>query len=666
MAHAKGQAELLTYADSQQQTFWAGSCAPAPGVIASASLFKGRAGYREDSWHHGRYAAVYLVDLNIGYHPQWPVILDEALRLIAFETPSIFCVRFTQSPFLSVFAFAGYLERRRDFSFDIIDQYDEKGDYTFILSCRRRGKAAKLDSFDFGMISNGSNILALETFVRSVFAIVGIEAVDWSILICGPANLTERLDLSFLGSDQGRVRIVAEPDAFREAGWITKKKNLIVAGSTAENILIAHDRFTLPPDFLERLKDFGSDFSLIVPRQIDEAGERAGDWVSIESQWGWAPQRLLSYDDYEENIYVNGGIIIAKRTVLADQGWSNLLFWDQAEDVELSRRLSAHGVTPRIAPDVEVRTRQTRSNYGYNFCRVTRVGEWSKQPFALPDMHIDLQGATPHTTFGKGLTVWDWDWSFTSNGLLLVSDSGEISFKYDYTEPAYLTLEVTPGSAEKVAEIRLNGQRLSLVWQATPGGTHMCEISLQGPVLIVPQLVLWIKASPGFCVKALTLTEAAHGFSFPVPINGPVTHTLGLLGKGWSNCTPRRVWSDGSHVALRLPIAPGDRSKPHRLVLDLNGYGREGRKSQAITLAIDGKIVAIADIRIGRRHKRYVFNIGGQFTDVARLNMDISIADPVSPFEVRRSGDSRQLGVSLSRVDWKVKRAAVWKLWSFT
>lgn len=662
MDHAKGQAELLTYADAEKQAFWAGSAVPAPGVTASANLFNGRPGYREDSEHHGRYAAVYLIDLNIGHYPQWPVILDEALRLIAFETPSIFCVRFTQSPFLSVFAFAGYLERRHDFSFDIIDQDDEKGDYTFILSCRRRGQPATLDSFDFGMISNGSNIPALEMFIRSVSAITGIGAVDWSISICGPANLAERLDLSFLGADWGRVRIVAEPDAFRETGWITKKKNLIVAGSTAENILIAHDRFTLPPDFLERMKDFGGDFSLIVPRQIDEAGERVGDWVSIESHWGWAPQRLLSYEDYEENIYVNGGILIAKRAVLAEQGWSNFLFWNQAEDVELSRRLSAHGVTPRMAPDVVVRTRQTRSNYGYNFCRVTRAGEWSKQPFASPDMHIDLQGTTPHTIFGHGLTVWNWDWLFAPEGLLLVSDSGEISFKYDYTETSYLTLEVRSGSDQKVAEMRLNGQRLSLVWQARPDGTHICEIPLKGPVPAVSQLVLWIKASPGFCVKALTLIEAANEFSFPVAINGPVTHTLGLLGKGWSNCTPRRVWSDGSHVALRLPIAPGDRSKPHRLVLDLAGYGREGQKSQAITLAIDGKMIATADIRIGRRHKRHVFSIEGQFTDVDRLKIDLSIADPVSPFDVRRSGDNRRLGISLARVDWKAKRAAFWRL----
>lgn len=666
MDHAKGQTELLTYAGTRQPAFWAGLAAPAQGMTASDNLFNGRAGYREHSQHHGRYAAVYLVDLNIGHYLQWPVILDEALRLIAFNTSALFCVRFTQSPFLSVFAFAGYLERRRDFSFDIIDQDSESGDYTFILSCHRQGEPMTLDSFDFGMISNGANIPALETFIRSVSAITGIAAVDWSIPLCGPTSLSEQLDLSFLGAERGRVRFVAEPDAFQQAGWITKKKNLIVAGSTAENILIAHDRFVLPPDFLERMSDFGGDFSLIVPRQIDENDERVGDWVSIESHWNWAPQRLLSYDDYDENIYVNGGIIIAKRAVLADQGWSNFLFWDQAEDVELSRRLCAHGVTPRMAPDVVVRTRQTRSNYGYNFCRVTRAGDWSKQPLASLGVHMDLQGTTSHATFSQGLTLWEWDWSFTSDGLLLASDSGEISFRYDYTESASLMLEVVSGSDAKLTEMRLNGQRLSLVWETMPDGTHRCEIPLKVPALIVPQLILWIKASPGFCVKALTLAEAAPAFSFPVAIDGPATRIFGLLGKGWSNCETRRVWSDGPHAALRLPIAPGDRGKPHRLALDLAGYGRDEQKRQAMSLAIDGKKVATADVRIGRRHTRHIFTIGEEFTDVERLNMELSVADPVSPFELRRTGDSRKLGISLARIDWKVMRPAFWRLWSFT
>lgn len=662
MNRAKSQAELLTYADARKQIFWAGSTAPAPGVTASASLFSGRAGYREDSEHHGQYTAVYLVDLNIGYHPQWPVILDEALRLIAFGTTATFCVRFTQSPFLSVFAFAGYIERRRDFTFDIIDQEARKGDYTFILSCQRWGQPATLNSFDFGMISNGSNIPSLEAFIRSVSAINGIAAVDWSIPICGPANLAEQLDLSFLGADRSKVRFVVEPDVFRESGWITKKKNLIVDSSTAENILIAHDRFTLPPDFIERMKNFGSDFSLIVPRQIDANGERVGDWVSIESHWGWGPQRLLSYDDYDENIYVNGGILIAKRVVLADQGWSNLLFWDQAEDVELSRRLSAHGVTPRMAPDVVVRSRQTRPNYGYNFCRVTRAGEWEKQPLVALGARMDLQGASPHTTFNQGLTVWDWDWSFTPEGLLLVTDSGEISLKYDYADTACLMLEVASGSEGKVAEIRLNGQRLSPVWQMASGGTHICEIPLKGPVLVVPQLVLWIKASPGFCVKALTLAEANHAISFPMAIDGASTPISGLLGKGWSHCEQRWVWSDGPSATLRLPIAPANRGKSHRLVLDLAGYGRDGQKSQTIILFIDGQSIATADLRVGRRHKRYAFTIGGKFTDVERLNLDLLVADPVSPFELGRTGDSRRLGISLASVDWKIKRSMFWVL----
>ena len=665
MENSAEQSAGLRNVHTEKKIFWAGRVPPWRMATASTRLFDGHVGHREDCSHHGQYLTVYLFETDIGRFSQWPIILDEALRLIAFNIPAVLCVRFTQSHFLSVFAFAGFLERRKDFTFEIIEQSDDRGKITFLLSCLRKGRPATLGNFDFGMISNGSNVTALENFLRSIISLSGICAVDWNVLLCGPVALRDQIDLSILKEDQARVRFIHEPDAFQDVGWITKKKNLIVENATAENILIAHDRFGLRNDFLERMNDFGADFSLIVPRQIDESGERVGDWVALESHWAWASQRLLSYEDYEHNIYVNGGIVIAKRAVLADEGWSNLLFWNQAEDVEFTRRLSEHGVTPRIAPGVVVETRQPRPGYAYNFRRVTSAGAWDDQPWVQLDVPIELKSAHLGSLFERGLTVWEFDWTLAADGLVLLDQAGEIAFKCVCGDLASVTITVSSESREKLLDLKLNGHRPPLSWQVAHDGDFFCRISLADIfVPLVPQLILWIKGSPGFCLSTVAISRQVLApppdYVFPVIIDSITAPSLGLLGEGWSDCEQGYVWSDGSHSTFHLPVVVRDRGKPHLLVLDLNGYGSDGQSSQSIMLTADGSIIGCAAVSIAEVPEKYVFCVPDCLTAGDSLDVQVSIANPVSPFDLGQSGDKRKLGLSLSRVDWRRKPETRW------
>jgi hypothetical protein len=66
-------------------------------------------------------------------------------------------------------------------------------------------------------------------------------------------------------------------------------------------------------------------------------------------------------------MYVNGGALIAKRQLLVECPWNELLFWNQGEDVELTRRMKVLGITPRLAPYVVLETDEPREGYTQEF-----------------------------------------------------------------------------------------------------------------------------------------------------------------------------------------------------------------------------------------------------------------------------------------------------------
>ena len=94
-----------------------------------------------------------------------------------------------------------------------------------------------------------------------------------------------------------RSGLIEQPDQFHDLGWITRKKNLVVQAASRENILIAHDRYTVPPDFLERMTDFGGDFDVIVPRQATVDGRPLPDWVMISDDLNWATPGWMEFGD---------------------------------------------------------------------------------------------------------------------------------------------------------------------------------------------------------------------------------------------------------------------------------------------------------------------------------------------------------------------------------
>ncbi len=54
---------------------------------------------------------------------------------------------------------------------------------------------------------------------------------------------------------------------------------------------------------------------------------------------------------------------MAKRQILLDNPWNELLFWNQGEDVELTRRLQQMNITPAYAKNIQLLVTEVREGY---------------------------------------------------------------------------------------------------------------------------------------------------------------------------------------------------------------------------------------------------------------------------------------------------------------
>ncbi len=372
---------------------WAGSKPPRADMADGSALFDPRLDFRLPPGSHQAFDIVFLVEHDLGKVKQWPLVLDEALR--ALRPGGVLVVRAHQSALLSVFQFANFIERWTGGAHTLVDQ--TVSDLQFVISIRLAHAAprpASATDFSFGVITDGRRPEAIRTFIQSVLRADHQLGVSSEILICGPDSVVA--DLGVLAK---RIVHVPQSDRFANAGWITHKKNALVARATRENILIAHDRYSAPDDFLSNMAAFGGDFGVVVPHQVTTEGFGLPDWVMLSDDLNWTTPGWMEFGDYHPFAYVNGGVIIAKTRLLASVRWSELLLWGQAEDVDLSRRLGVAGIVARPCRSVLLTSEPPRKGFIEGFERLP----WLDDAYAQTEGH-DWGGATPVGPMALALT----------------------------------------------------------------------------------------------------------------------------------------------------------------------------------------------------------------------------------------------------------------------
>lgn len=456
--------EILRKSDN---VFWGGDNPPFARFCAGTKIFDPNSDYRLSPDAHESFDMVYLAENDLGQIKAWPLVLDESLRLLS--PGGVLVIRASDSPFLSIWALKNQLYCW-DSLIPLADYRMNDGSWLVVVKNDRKiRRNAKLDSnITFGIITDGNRLNQLDRLIASISELRLMDGQKIELIICGPKSVD-----SFANNKLLSVRFIEEPENFQSQGWITRKKNFIVNAAKYENIVLVHDRYFFPPDFLELFTSFGFDYDVMTCRQESIDGRRAADWVTLGEQWLWTAPGTLAYGDWNPNLYINGGLIIAKSQVLKKTPWNELLFWMQAEDVELTRRLVSNGQIPRFSRNLLVRTEMLRKGSlevmesmpksNFNYWMPTYAG-WGNRKIEVPQIAIgtafDLKTSDIEHPANQGLAL-DGEWILNPDGTLLSKGArGSISARLKCFPMDNFTLTLHSDSDFSVEKFIVNGEQI--------------------------------------------------------------------------------------------------------------------------------------------------------------------------------------------------------------
>ncbi|MFK8111133.1 MAG: glycosyltransferase [Rubripirellula sp.] len=160
---------------------------------------------------------------------------------------------------------------------------------------------------------------------------------------------------SLEGQPDIRQIIFTEKD---DLGWITRKKNLICQDAKYSELVICHDRFEFTTSFFQAYESWGCAYGIAAVRLQLPDGKRGLDWGVVRGDnFAWCEGGLLNYRDNSRFSYVPGGVTMLRKSFWEQFPWSENLFWNEHEDVELCRRVQRTGETVRFFPGLMIATR---------------------------------------------------------------------------------------------------------------------------------------------------------------------------------------------------------------------------------------------------------------------------------------------------------------------
>lgn len=328
--------ELAALARSPGRHVWVGEHAPYDFVGLS---LRGCTNFRASAGHHGAYDVVWcyedlLATLRPGQHE---LVVDELVRLIG-ERGRLVVRLDRDSADFTIVGLKRLLGRRHGIR--VVVESEMTDDATTVVFGVERPGMDRIRSSDWtcAVLTRGTRVEQVVEFCRS------IREQDperrHEILVWGPANPAyEPFDVTC--HDPGYRDHLAE---------ISRKKNDIADRARHANLLIVHDRYRLDPGFFTGFARFGHDFDFATVPQRYPCGTHFPAYVAAE---GPVLGRGRSFDcrDYDSlrpGQYLNGGLLAFKTDAARAIRLNDLLFWNQWEDVELSRAFRDRGLPPRV------------------------------------------------------------------------------------------------------------------------------------------------------------------------------------------------------------------------------------------------------------------------------------------------------------------------------
>ena len=292
---------------------------------------------------HQAWDVVWIYERFISDYDSWKLALDECLRL--FGDSGVLVLRYkTRRAAFSNFGLKNFLYRRHGYTVEMVWEDGVDTDTGFVATSVMKVRRDDLRPYQaapwtMAIVTQGTRVDAVARFCKSVRD----QDPDGQheILVHG---------LPHPAYDPYDVRYIDTLAETPEGVTLGSKKNTIARAATHPNLLIAHDRYVLDPRFFDGFERFGYDFDLCAVYQTYEDGEPYPSYCALDATGlVWAPTvHCENYNLLHANQYVNGGLMVFKTHTLRANPFNDLLYWNQAEDVEVSRVFIEAGMPPRM------------------------------------------------------------------------------------------------------------------------------------------------------------------------------------------------------------------------------------------------------------------------------------------------------------------------------
>lgn len=199
-----------------------------------------------------------------------------------------------------------------------------------------------MNKWTFGIITIGNRNEWVEQIIERIRS---LQILQYEIIICGKYYDRKESDVRYIHFE--------EKD---DLGWITRKKNLICAVASYENIYVTNDRIIPELGWWEGMKRYGNYFESLGCIQTLKNGQRVGDWMTFGVECTKSANTpftlgLLDYRDWDHWSYVVGSLNIIKKSIWKISPWDENLFWvDAVEDGVFCHELMKKGYLTRFNP----------------------------------------------------------------------------------------------------------------------------------------------------------------------------------------------------------------------------------------------------------------------------------------------------------------------------
>jgi hypothetical protein len=613
--------------------------------------------YRLNKSHHGKYLAVDLTRIEIDNDQNWPRIVDEALRCLAPSKDCLLTLSFQEQ---GNFARDSIMERIFLFCDGNVALQSVTKNTKSVTHCvrvRTSPRSMEIENLSIGIVTNGDNQEKLTRLIESIIELKSTSMLEIETVVAGPDDYALP---SQIAPYVDKYISISEPEQL--PAMITVKKNSIAQQCRFENILLCHDRFVFNDSLTATLIDFGGDFDVCALEASDTNGNRIPSWSSFNNDWQNGVE--LEAESFDENVFLQGSLFLVKKSILLRFPLNPLLYWGYGEDVEWSRRLFNHGITPKLINGGDILSVGHREGYFSWFIPISAdIHVGLKPPAKRKEIQtigffpiqetVKLSSFTSKreaACFGLLLATRT---AFVHNGMTFYSDSQKIGFSLFVEKIPVDGLEVSIEFAE--ASMARDLHIISYNGSEIEQSRVNCKSNVVTVSIETERIYEAGSSNLGFELSfgshETVSIESVKLDQRPEPFKEDACQVSGLeLRKyqcaGWSVTTEFGVWTNSKDALIRIPI------EYQAKFVNAEIYGRLLKNEnglQKMKICCDSRI--LSEIELHPDDSEFVnFKVEGIEVTNGEIALSFHVNDPVSPELLGIGTDQRFLGFELHSI----------------